>query len=82
MALDLDSSNSSHVEKEQQPKDNNCSYNSNSQQNRVSTPLPTTSNITKKVKPPITIYNPINTAVLIKEIQQITGIKLPKPETV
>ncbi|GFT44791.1 hypothetical protein NPIL_175001 [Nephila pilipes] len=41
------------------------------------TSLPTTSNITKKVKlPPITKDNPINTAALIKEIQQITGIKL------
>ncbi|GFT89830.1 hypothetical protein NPIL_681851 [Nephila pilipes] len=90
MDSDLVSSNSSQDEMEQQPKDesidmqtspqnvsdNNCSSNPNSQKNRLPTPLPTTSNIIKKIKvPPITIDNLINTAAFIKELQQVTTIK-------
>ncbi|GFT00750.1 hypothetical protein NPIL_304011 [Nephila pilipes] len=60
----------------QKVSDINCPSNSNSQQNGIPSSLPTTSNITKKVKmPPITIDNPINTTALIKELQ-FTGIKL------
>ncbi|GFT29859.1 hypothetical protein NPIL_601831 [Nephila pilipes] len=61
----------------QNVSDNNCSSNSYSQQNGIPSPLPTTSNFTKKVEvPPITIDNPVDRAALLKELQQITGIKL------